>query len=35
MEDFENKNKDSENKARPEYYNPTADSSQPDRKSVV
>ena len=29
MEDFENKNKDSENKARPEYYNPTADSSQP------
>ncbi len=29
MEDFENKNKDSENKARPEYYTPTADSSQP------
>lgn len=28
MEDFENKNNDSENKSRPEYYNPTANSSQ-------
>lgn len=27
MEDFENKNNNSENKARPEYYNPSADSS--------
>ena len=27
MEDFENKNNNSESKARPEYYNPSADSS--------
>lgn len=28
MEDYENKNNNSENKARPEYYNPSADNSQ-------
>lgn len=28
MEDYENKNNNSENKTRPEYYNPSADNSQ-------